>query len=280
MGKPKALSVQKLRKAAKKARNAEPGLDAIWASVGWLVPAQGVGLTAAGLGFWASVGVTVATTVGLAVISPFVAGIVEAFTPKPNADRVAWGLMIGLASVGWVYTGGPIAAVGLVVLAVPLFVYHHHVYRARVASKARAGKLPAALAERIVALPSNLPRSLRERIDRALASLESLHTLRADLPDGEPLWLDAIACTERVVEHAQTAARLHALPHQSSEIDRSKQQVEQRIDALNVQLSAAVDAASRFTALESDDGLKELAERAESLHAWVEAREEVEEALR
>lgn len=279
MGKSKALSVQKIRKAARKAEKAEPGLDAMWASAGWLVPTQGLALAVAGFGVWASAGVAIATTIGLALLGPFVAGIVEAFTPKPNSDRVAWVLMIGLASVGWFYAAGPIAAVGLAVVAVPLFLYHQRRYSSREASKAHAGKLPAALAERIVALPGDIPKTLCERVDRALASIESLHALRGDLPDGAPLWRDAIACTERVVDRAQAAARLYALPQQSPEIDNSKHVVEQQIDALNEQLSAAVDAASRFTALERDDG-QELTERTESLHALVEATQEVEDALR
>ena len=280
MSKARALSVRKIRKAARKAKDQEPGLEAMWASIGWLVPTQAIGLAVSGLAVWASIGLALGLALGLAVVSPFVSGVIEAFTPKPNSDRFAWVVMTGLASVVWFSAGGPIAAAGLAAIALPLFAYYHHTYRKQEASKAHAGKLPADLAERIAALPGEMPKTLRLRVDRALASVESLHTLRDDLPEDAPLWRDAIVCTERVVDRAEAAIRLHALPQQSAEIDRSKSEIEQQIDALNDQLSAAVDAASRFTALEQDDGLDELAERTESLHALVEATEEVEDALR
>ncbi len=281
MGKGKALSVRAIRTAATKAKkqNDEPGLDAIWSTAGWLVPVQGVVLTVAGVGVFESLGIAVATTLGFLFASPFVAGVLEAFIPKPNSDRLAWVTMVGLAGVGWYAAGGLVPAVALAAVGLPLFVYQHRRHSAPKAAQANH-VLPPALTERLAALPGDIPESLQRRLDGALASVESLHTLHADLPDGGALWSDAITCTQRVVDRAQAALRLMALPQQSDEIGDAIGAIEGQIDGLAQQLSEAVDAAGRYVALDRDQGLEELTERAEALHALAEATEEVEDALR
>ena len=281
MGKAKrALSIRSIRSAAKKSKNAEPGLDAMWTTVGWLIPAQVVGLLVADVGFWLSIVAALGIAVGLAVITPLSAGVVSAFTEKPTADRFAWLTMITVAGAAWHSMAGPVMALLLAGLGMLLFGIYHPRYRARESRQLYGAALPSDLAEEIAALPKRLAPSVRERIDLALASVESLHSLQAELPEGDALWIDAMACLRRIVQRSKTVVRLRALPQRSPDIDRAHQTIEDELNDLAAQLSAAVDAASHFIAAGPSSAQEELAERAEALHALAEATEEVEDALR
>lgn len=276
----RALSIRSIRSAAKKAKNAEPGLDAMWSSVGWLIPAQMLGLLVADVGFWLSLGATIVIAVGLAVVTPLSAGAASAFTEKSTADRVAWLAATAIAGAAWYSLGGPAVALLLAAGSLLSFGIYHPRYRARETQKVYGAALPSELAEDIAALPKKLAKSIHERIDVALASVESLHSLRSEVPEGDALWTDAMACLRRIVDRSQTVVRLRALPQRSSDIDRSHQTVEDELDDLVAQLSSAVDAASHFIAVGPSTAGEELAERAEALHALAEATEEVEDALR
>ncbi len=281
MGKAKrALSIRSIRSAAKKSKNAEPGLDAMWSSVGWLLPAQVIGLLVADVGFWLSLVAALGIGVGLAVITPLCAGAMSAFTEKPTADRLAWLATTAIAGGAWHALGGTPVALILAALGVLLFGIYHPRYRARETRQVYGADLPADLAEDIAALPKKLADSIRQRIDAALASVESLYALHAQLPDGDALWSDATACLRRIVDRSKTVVQLRALPQRSPDIDRAHQTIEDELDDLTRQLSAAVDAASRFIAVGPSTAREELAERAEALHALAEATEEVEAALR
>lgn len=252
----------------------------MWATVGWLVPAQVVGLVVADVGFIAAVGIALVVALGLAVVTPLSAGVISAFSEKPTADRLAWFAATATAGAAWYSLGGPVVALLLAGVSLLSFGIYHPRYRARETQKVYGAALPSELAEDIAALPKKLARSIQERIDVGLASVESLHALHAELPEGDALWADAMACLRRLVERSQTLVRLRALPQRSPDIDRSHQSVEDELDDLVTQLSAAVDAASRFIAVGPSTAREELAERAEALHALAEATEEVEEALR
>ena len=281
MGKAKrSLSIRSIRSAAKKSGNSEPGLDAMWSSVAWLIPAQVVGLIVADVGFWLSLGAAIGIAIGLAVATPLSAGVVSAFSEKSTADRFAWLAATATAGAAWYSLGGPIVALLLAGVSLLAFGIYHPRYRAREALQVYGVALPAELAEKIAALPKKLANSIRERIDAALASVESLHALRDDLPEGDALLADAVACLRRIVDRSQTVARLRALPQRSPDIDRSHQKIEDQLDDLVAQLSSAVDAASRFIAAGPSTAGEELAERAEALRALAEATEEVEDALR
>lgn len=281
MGKAKrALSIRSIRSAAKKSSNAEPGLDAMWSSVAWLIPAQIVGLLLADVGFIATVGIALVVALGLAVITPLSAGVISAFSEKPTADRFAWLAATAVAGAAWYSLGGPVIALLLAAVSLLSFGIYHPRYRARETQKVYGAALPSELAEDIAALPKKLAKSIHERIDVALASVDSLHTLRGELPEGDALWTDAMGCLRRIVDRSQTVVRLRALPQRSPDIDRSHQMIEDELDDLVVQLTSAVDAASRFIAVGPSTAREELSERAEALHALAEATEEVEDALR
>ena len=252
----------------------------MWATVGWLIPAQVVGLVVADVGFWLSLVATVGISLALAIVAPISAAVVSAFTQKLTADRFGWLAILGVAGATWYVLGGPVVALMLAALGMLSFGIYHPRYRARVTREVYGAALPSDLATEIASLPKKLSRSIRERIDVALASVESLHALHAELPEGDALWADAMACLRRLVERSQTLVRLRALPQRSPDIDRSHQTVEDELDDLVTQLSAAVDAASRFIAVGPSTAHAELAERAEALHALAEATEEVEDALR
>ncbi len=252
----------------------------MWSAVGWLFPAQIVGLLIADVGFWFSLVCTVGITLGLAIFTPLSAGVVSAFTEKTTADRFAWFAMLGVAGAAWHALGGPVLALLLAALGLLSFGIFHPRYRARVTQQVYGAALPSELANEIAALPKKLARSIRERINAALASVQSLHALQAELPEGDALWADAMACLRRIVERSQTLVRLRALPQRSPDIDRSHQSVEDELDELVAQLSAAVDAASRFIAVGPSSASEELAERAEALRALAEATQEVEDVLR
>ncbi len=280
MGKAKrALSIRSIRSAAKKSKNAEPGLDAMWTTVGWLIPAQVVGLLVADVGFWLSLITALGIAVGLAVVTPISAGVVSAFTEKPTADRFTWLAMIAVAGAAWYAMAGPVMAFLLAGLGMLVFGIYDPRYRARESRQVYGAALPPELAEDIAALPKKLASSIRERIDLALASVESLHSLQSELPEGDALWTDAMACLRRIVERSKTVVRLRALPQRSPDIDRAHQTIEDELDDLAAQLSAAVDAASRFIAVGPSTAREELAERAEALHALAEATQEVEDVL-
>lgn len=280
MGKAKrALSIRSIRSAAKKSKNAEPGLDAMWTTVGWLIPAQVVGLLVADVGFWLSLITALGIAVGLAVVTPISAGVVSAFTEKPTADRFTWLAMIAVAGAAWYAMAGPVMAFLLAGLGMLVFGIYDPRYRARESRQVYGAALPPELAKDIAALPKKLASSIRERIDLALASVESLHSLQSELPEGDALWTDAMACLRRIVERSKTVVRLRALPQRSPDIDRAHQTIEDELDDLAAQLSAAVDAASRFIAVGPSTAREELAERAEALHALAEATQEVEDVL-
>ena len=276
----RALSIRSIRSAAKASKKAEPGLDAMWASVGWLIPAQVVGLLVADVGFWASLGAALGIAVGLAVVTPLTAGAISAFTEnKSRGDWAAWVGVTALAGAAWHALGGSLVAAVLAAAALGLFGIYHPRYRAKRALQAYGAGLPADVAGSIVSLPKKLATSIRERIDTALASVESLHALRPELPQGDALWTDAMACLRRLVERSHVVLRLRGLPQRSPDIDRAHQVVEDELDELAAQLSAAVDAASRFIAVGPSAARTELTERAEALHALAEATQEVEDAL-
>lgn len=280
MGKAKrALSIRSIRSAAKSS-DAEPGYEAMWATIGWLIPAQAIGLLVVDVGFWLSLIATIGIALGLAIIAPLSAAFVSAFTEKTIADRFTWLAMLGIAGGAWYTLGGPVVALILAGTGMLSFGIYHPRYQARSARQVYGAALPPELAKEIAALPKKLARSIRERIDVALASVESLHALHAELPEGDALWTDAMACLRRLVERSQTVVRLRALPQRSPDIDRAHQKIEDELDDLVVQLSAAVNAASRFIAVGPSTAREELAERAEALHALAEATEEVEDALR
>ncbi|MCR9164602.1 MAG: hypothetical protein ACE37F_13820 [Nannocystaceae bacterium] len=275
-----ALSLETIRSAAETEGEDAMAFEAMWASIGWMFPVQTVGLYLGGVGVFASVGVAVALSVGLAFASPFAAGIVAAFVDGAMADRIAWALMVAAAAIVWVAMGGPVVAAALALCAVPLFLVLERRYRDQEADPQRASILPDALHERLAGLPEGLPESVSAQIDRALTSVESLHELRAELPEGDVMWTDALACTERVVDRAEASLQLHRLPQRSEEIERAKQAIDAQLRELADQLAAVVDAGSRFIALDRDGLEVELSERAESLHALVEATHEVDDALR
>ncbi len=257
--------------------------EAMWSTIGWMLPLQAVGLLLGGVDVFASIGLAVAMSFGLALASPFAAGIVAAFAEEPMSDRIAWVLMVGLASVVWVSAGGALVGAGLAATAIPLFLVLEHRRRQRKAQPATEDDthiLPDELLTRLAALPEELPESVGTKIDRALTAAASLHALLETLPDADSLWADAVACTVRVAERAEAAVRLHGLPQQSPEVEKAKKAVDDRLDALSEQLAAVVDAASRYVALDTDDVVAELSAGAESLHALVEATHEVEDALR
>lgn len=275
-----ALSLETIRSAAETEGEDAMAFEAMWASIGWMFPVQTVGLYLGGVGVFASVGVAVALSVGLAFVSPFAAGIVAAFVDGAMADRIAWALMVAAAAIVWVAMGGPVVAAALALCAVPLFLVLERRYRDQEADPQPASILPDALHERLAGLPEGLPESVSAQIDRALTSVESLHELRAELPEGDVMWTDALACTERVVDRAEASLQLHRLPQRSEEIERAKQAIDAQLRELADQLAAVVDAGSRFIALDRDGLEVELSERAESLHALVEATHEVDDALR
>lgn len=279
----KALSLESIRSISKSQPSETMAFEAMWSTIGWMLPLQAIGLLIGGVDVFASIGLAVAMSFGLALASPFAAGIVAAFAEEPMSDRIAWVLMVGLASVIWISAGGALVGAGLAAAAIPLFLVLERRQRQRKAEPPKAEEahiLPGELRARLAALPEELPESVGPKIDRALAAAASLHALREALPDGDSLWTDAIACTERVAERAEAAVRLHGLPQQSPEVEKAKTAVDDRLDALSEQLAAVVDAASRYVALDTDDVVAELSAGAESLHALVEATHEVEDALR
>jgi hypothetical protein len=276
----KALSLQSIRSATKPGSDDEMAFEAMWSSIGWMLPVQAVGLLLGGVDVLISIGLAVGISFGLALASPFAAGLVAAFVDGAASDRIAWILMIALASVLWVAAGGPVVGAVLAVIAVPMFLVLEGRYRARKAKAPAPHVLPEPLHARLAALPEDVPESILSQIDRALTAVESLHTLHADLPEGEGMWTDALACMERVVDRTEAALRLHTLPQQSEEVDKAKQAIDAQLDELSGQLMAVVDAGSRFIALDQEGAETELSERAESLHMLVEATQEVEDALR
>ena len=279
----KALSLQSIRSVSRSEPSDSMAFEAMWSTIGWLLPLQALGLLLGGVDVFASIGLAVALSFGLALASPFAAGIVAAFAEEPMSDRIAWVLMVGLASVIWVSAGGTLVGAALAAIAIPLFLVLERRQQQRKAEPAKdadAHILPAELLARLAALPEELPESVGPKIDRALTAVASLHALRETLPDGDTLWADAVACTERVAERAEASVRLHGLPQRSPEVEKAKAAVDDRLDALSEQLAAVVDAASRYVALDTDDVVAELSEGAESLHALVEATHEVEDALR
>ena len=281
MGKAKrALSIRSIRRGMKKSKDAQPGLDAMWATTGWLIPAQVAGLLAGGTSFWLSLGVALGVGTALALVTPLCAGAVSAFAQKSTADRLAWLAAITIAGAAWYSLAGVAVAAALAGLGMLLFWLYHPRYTDRASRRVYGAALPAELAEEIAALPNRLAASIGTRIDTALASVESLHVLRSDLPDGDALWTDAIACLRRIVERSRSVVGLRALPQRSPDIDRAHQKIEDELDDLVAQLSSAVDAASRFIAAGPSTAREELAEHAQALHALAEATEEVEEALR
>lgn len=70
--------------------------------------------------------------------------------------------------------------------------------------------------------------------------MESLHALHGVLPEGEALWTDAVGCLRRIVERSQAMLRLGAIPQRSPDIDRAQQKIQDQLDELAGQLSAAV----------------------------------------
>ncbi len=279
MTKSKQLSLRSVRAAAKRAKKDEPGLDAMWASAGWLIPAQGLVLTLAGVGFWLAGGIALGVAVGLAIASPFIAGAVQAGLDKDPADRSAWFFMMAAAGWGWFSVAGALPAGVLAGAGVALFLLFHRRYRARTSRVAYDGVLPPDLGEELAALPKKLPQRVRTEVDAALAALQSLHTLLDGIPDAERIKADALACMRQVTTRAQTLLQLHGLTHDTPEIDRTIDEVELQLTKLVEAMGAAVNAAARFTALGEETAHKELAEHAASLHALTEGMLEVEAAL-
>lgn len=279
MAKSKQLSLRSLRAAAKRAKKGEPGLDAMWASAGWLIPAQGLALTLAGVGFWLAGGISIGIAVGLAIASPFIAGAIQAGLDKDPADRSAWLFMMAVAGWTWFSVAGALPAAVLAGVGVGLFLRFHRRYRTKASRAAYDGVLPDELGEELASLPKKLPKQVRTKVDAALAALQSLDALREGIPDAEDLKSDALACMRQVMNRAQTLLRLEGLTLDTLEIERTKDEVERQLSELVAGMEAAVNAAARYAALDEASAREELAEHAASLRALTEGMLEVEAAL-
>lgn len=271
MSKKQALSLKRVKALAKRGSKGDPGLDAMWAAGGWMIPVQLGLLLAGGASVGATIGVTLAVLFVMLVGAPFAAAILEGFdAPRPNA--VGW--TIALAACGWAwwaFAGTVAAAVG-VAAGAGIFAAMMRRHLGRAAAKRYPRELPRATAQRIAALPGNLERTLRKALDRALAAHQSLVAL-VESPalasggvDAEGMRADAIACIDQIVDRTENALRLHELPTQSEAVIRSREQLADQVAELSRSLTAAVDAAAVYVAAGESEAARELAERAEHLH--------------
>lgn len=278
----KALSVQSIKAAVKRARNDQPAFDAALSTAMWMLPLQIVVLLSVGVDAVFAIGGAVGLSLALLMAMPFTAGILEA-TSARHADAMAWGLSLLGAGAAWYWLAGATPAAALVGLGAVIFAYSHRANAARMKAKSQPRGLPPAAVERIAALPKKLSKSLREPLDEALSAHGSLVGLLE--PEADPkspidaagMLDDAAACVMQVVERTEAALRLRDVTARSPGVDRAEHQLRAQITELVESLTASVEAAATYTAVGEGDAARELAERAEHLHLIAQSLTQLEE---
>lgn len=275
---PNALSIRRVRALARRAGKRDVEFEAVWSAAGWLLPVQVVGLAIAGAGIGAWLGLPIAVAFVMLLGTPLLMGMLEGLSVS-GAGAVAWYSTLALAGYTWWWAAGSVPAAVLAGIGAVAYPWCLRRHRAQVHEESHPAELPAALTDRIAALPTGLDESVKAPVDRGLSAFGSLVRLTAGAQlegiDAEGLRRDAEACIGEIIEKTSARIELDEVTVDSEAVTQARASLAAQVEGLVDSLTAAVDAAAAYRAAGAgaSDAGRELAERAAHLHDVAEGLE-------